>query len=136
MNLEEEFYSIIKLTSGEEILSLVSVDENDGDIILILQNPVTIKLIKTNQGSSYLKVNPWMELTNEDIFIIKLDKVITMTETTDEKIISIYKNYLSTDFGSYVSEGKVEVSNDMGYISSVDEARKKLERIFKGITET
>ena len=26
----EEFYAIIKLVSGEEILSLVMVDENDG----------------------------------------------------------------------------------------------------------
>ena len=39
----EEFYSIIKLISGEEIFSLVSVDENDGDPILLLQSPVVIK---------------------------------------------------------------------------------------------
>ena len=93
----EEFYSIIKLTSGEEILSLVSVDENDGDTILLLHNPVTIKVVYSENGSSYLKVKPWMELTDEDLFIIKLDKVITMIETHDEKILSIYKNYISSD---------------------------------------
>jgi hypothetical protein len=27
----DEFYAIIKLISGEEVLSLVSIDENDGD---------------------------------------------------------------------------------------------------------
>ena len=41
----EEFYSIIKLVSGEEVFSLVSVDENDGDPLLILQNPIIMKLI-------------------------------------------------------------------------------------------
>ena len=34
--MEEEFYSIIKLVSGEEILSLVSIDENDDDPVLLL----------------------------------------------------------------------------------------------------
>ena len=33
-----------------------------------------------------------MELPDEDIFI-KLDKVITMTESNDEKLIEIYNNY-------------------------------------------
>ena len=48
--IDEEFYSIIKLTSGEEILSLVSIDENDGDPLIILQNPITIKIIETPHG--------------------------------------------------------------------------------------
>ena len=51
----EEFYAIIKLVSGEEILSLVFVDENDGDPVLVLQNPVTMKSYN-NQHGIYLKV--------------------------------------------------------------------------------
>ena len=34
----EEFYAIIKLVSGEEIMSLISVDEEYEDPIVILQN--------------------------------------------------------------------------------------------------
>ena len=30
----DEFYSIIKLVSGEEVLSLVAIDDNDGDSIV------------------------------------------------------------------------------------------------------
>jgi hypothetical protein len=126
----EEFYCILKLVSGEEILSLISSDENDGDTILILQNPVVIKIIHSSDNSSYLKVHPWMELSNEDMFIINLDKVITMTETDDEKLLSIYKNYLSSDIEVYKPGGEVKVSNEMGYISSVESARKNLEDIF------
>ena len=39
--MEEEFYAIIKLVSGEEIMALVSVDDNDNDPILICQNPTS-----------------------------------------------------------------------------------------------
>jgi hypothetical protein len=39
----EEFYCVLKLVSGEEILSLIMIDENDGDPIIILQNPVINK---------------------------------------------------------------------------------------------
>ena len=31
----EEFYCILKLVSSEEILSLIMIDENDGDPIII-----------------------------------------------------------------------------------------------------
>ncbi len=88
----EEFYCCIKLISGEEILSLISIDDNDGDPLIILQNPVTIKIINNNMGT-LVKVKPWMEIPNDDIFIIKSDKIITMTEVKDKQTISIYKNY-------------------------------------------
>ena len=133
----EEFYAIIKLVSGEEILSLVFVDENDGDPVLVLQNPVTIKPF-TNQHGTYLKVKPWMELSDDDFFIIKLDKIITMTETKDKKIIDIYNSYIEDDetVDVYNPSGKVKPSPKMGYLSSVEDARKRLERIFKGLKES
>jgi hypothetical protein len=135
----EEFYAIIKLISGEEILSLVSIDENDGDPLIILQNPVIMKMIHSSAGS-YIKVKPWMELSDDDIFIIRLDRVITMTETKNKKVIQVYDSYVndedddSIDF--YNPSGQVKVSNKMGYVASVEDARKNLERIFKGIKES
>ena len=33
--MEEEFYAIIKLVSGEEVMALVSVDNNDNEIVSI-----------------------------------------------------------------------------------------------------
>jgi len=133
----EEFYAIIKLISGEEIISLVLVDENDGDPVLVLQSPVTMKTY-TNQHGSYLKVKPWMELSDDDFFIIKLDRIITMTETTDKRIIDIYNNYIQEDdsIDLYNPSGQVKPSSKMGYVSSVEDARKSLERIFKGIKES
>ena len=90
--MEEEFYSIIKLVSGEEIFALVSVDENDENPILVLQNPVVISTVNT-PGGSMVKVKPWMDMTDETMFIIRLDKVITMIESKDQKLIDVYNNY-------------------------------------------
>ena len=132
----EEFYAIIKLISGEEILSLVMVDENDGDPIIVLQNPVTMKAFHNHSGM-HLKVKPWIEMSDDDFFMIKLDKVITMTETKDKKIINIYNNYITDDdsIDVYNPSGQVKPSSKMGYISSVEDARKKLEKLFKGLKE-
>jgi hypothetical protein len=132
----EDFYCILKLVSGEEILSIISVDENDGDPIVVLQNPVIMEFINEKE-KSYVKVRPWMELPSDDFFMIKLDKIITMTETTDKKLIDIYTKYLNNDnsIDVYKPMGEVKVSNEMGYVSSVEDARKKLEELYKGIKE-
>ena len=133
----DEFYAIIKLVSGEEILSLVFVDENDGDPVLVLQNPVTMKSYN-NQHGMYLKVKPWMELSDDDFFIVKLDRIITMTETKDKRILDIYNNYIEDDdsIDVYNPSGQVKPSSKMGYLSSVEDARKSLEKIFKGLKES
>ena len=132
----EEFYCILKLISGEEVLAFVCVDENDGDPIILLHNPVIMKTVQ-NQHGSFIKIKPWIEMSEDDIFAIKFDKVITMTETQNNKLINLYKNYLSEDsIETYVPGGKVNLSNEMGYVSSVEEARNKLEKIFKGIKES
>ena len=44
----EEFHAVIKLVTGEEIFALVSVDENDGDPILLLMNPVVMKVMRNH----------------------------------------------------------------------------------------
>jgi len=135
--MSEEFYCILKLVSGEEIFSLVAIDENDGDTLIVLQNPVTIKITKEYKNT-YVKVKPWIDLSSDDFFIIRLDKVITMTESKDIKIIELYNNYLNDreTIDSYNSSGIVKPSSKMGYISSVEHARERLEKIFKGIKES
>jgi hypothetical protein len=135
--MDEDFYCILKLVSGEEILSLISMDDNDGDPIIVLQNPVIMELVN-RKDVSYVKVRPWMELPSDDFFMVKLDKIITMTETTDRKLIDIYTKYLNDDdsIDVYKPNGEVKLSNEMGYVSSVEDARKKLEELYKGIKES
>jgi hypothetical protein len=132
--MNEEFYCSLKLISGEEIFSLISIDDNDGDPIIILQNPVTMKILDSNIGTA-IKISPWMKIPKDDFFIIKFDKVITMTEVKEIAVINIYRKYLNDSINIETEDiyGKVTISNSMGYISSVEDARKKLEMVFKSL---
>jgi hypothetical protein len=126
----EEFYAAIKLITGEEIFSLISVDENDGDPIVILQNPVIMKVFTNNDGT-YMKIKPWMEIPDDDLFLIKFDKVVTMTEIKNQSTIDFYHRYLEDDSDIEIeSNGKVSISDKMGYLGSVENSRKSLEDIF------
>lgn len=126
----EEFYCSLKLVSGEEIFSLIMIDENDGDPIIILQNPVIMKMQQTTNGI-ILKIKPWMEVPNDDFYFIKFDKIITMTEVTDNIAIRYYEKYLNDEPLENDTNGKVSLTTKMGYISSVEDARNNLEKIFK-----
>lgn len=133
--MKEEFYAIIKLISGEEVFALVSVDDSGDESVIILQSPVTMKTFN-HHGTSLVKIKPWVEMSSEDIFVIRYDKIITMTETSDQKIIEVYDRYLSDDDDDERrllknSSSKVNISQKMGYVTSVEEARRHLEDMFK-----
>ena len=130
----DEFYSAIKLTTGEEIFALVYPDVVEGNQILVLQTPVIMKVINTPAGS-LLKVKPWMTLPTEDLFVVNMDRVVTMSEIRDERMIEIYNNYIEECQEAYeeemMSTSEAKITSKMGYISSVEDARKMLEDIFK-----
>ena len=133
----EEFYAIIKLVSGEEVFSLIMVDDEEENPIIIMQNPIIIKMLHSPQGS-FIKIKPWMELSEEDFFMIRLDKVLTMTESTNEKLIEVYNDYISDNSSSEIemsSDGRVKPDSKMGYVSTVEDARKNLEDIFNKETK-
>ena len=98
----------------------------------------------SNLGAlSYIKVTPWMEMTDEDMFVLRMDKVITMTECNDKKLITIYKQWIEEEkdrngvevFKPKNKMGKVKLSTDLGYVSSVEQKRESLERLFKEDTK-
>ena len=108
----EEFHAVLKLITGEEIFALVSVDENDGDSIIMLSNPVIMKMLQGPVGS-YVKVKPWLELPDQDLFLIKYDKIITMSEVTDKQMIKFYNRYLNEDDIDIEVDGKVSLNDKM-----------------------
>ena len=131
----EEFHAVIKLVTGEEIFALVSVDENDGDPILLLMNPVVMKVMRNHVGQ-YVKVKPWMEIPTDDLFVIKYDKIITMTEVKEDKVIQFYEKYLNEEDTDFDDDGRTKITDKMGYISSVEDARKTLEKLYNSIEDT
>tara|TARA_R100001082_G_scaffold80787_1_gene47814 strand:+ start:154 stop:567 length:414 start_codon:yes stop_codon:yes gene_type:complete len=126
----EEFYGVIKLITGEELFSIICIDENDGDPIIMLQNPVIMKMLQ-NPNGQYVKIKPWLELPTDDMFLIKYDKIVTMTEISDEQMINFYKKYLNeSEECDFEFDGRVKLNEKLGFITTVDDARKNLERIY------
>ena len=132
----DEFYSILKLVSGEEVFALVCVDESEDEPILILHNPIIMKPLSPLGTINYVKVTPWMEMSDEDMFVLRMDKVITMTECKDKKLINIYKQYVEESeegtLGVFKpTDNKVKLNSQLGFISSVEKKRESLEKLFK-----
>ena len=127
----EEFHAVLKLITGEEIFALVAVDENDGDPIIMLQSPVIMKMMQNPTGQ-YVKIKPWLELPEDDIYLIKYDKIITMTEISDKQMIMFYEKYLNESSEcDFEIDGRVTLNPKMGLVSTVEDARQRLENIYK-----
>ena len=122
--MENEFYASIKLVSGEEVFAIVSPTEEDDRTLLMLENPVIIEpVISKQNGIVGYKVKPWMMIPDDDIYIIDMNKVITMTEVCDDQIIRVYQKFTK-------ESSQVSLDKHMGFISKVDEARKVLEKLY------
>ena len=117
-----EFLAAIKLVSGEELLSMVtSVHDENGDY-LIVENPIEVEEVMLPNKQAGAKVQPWMKFSREEQFVIPKDKIITIVEVAEEVAVfyHISLRKLNTDF----------ITDAKGKISTVDEARIKLNKIF------
>ena len=132
--MQEEFHGVVKLITGEEIFGLVSIDENDGDPVIMLQSPVIMKVFNNPTGQ-YVKIKPWLEIPEEDIFLIKYDKIITMTEVSDKQMIDFYQKYLNDEDVDIEFDGRVKLNTRLGLVSTVEEARRNLEKIYQNNIE-
>ena len=118
-----EFLAAIKLVSGEELLSMVtSVHDENGDY-LIVENPIEVEEVLLPNKQAGAKVQPWMKFSREEQFVIPKDKIITIVEVTEEVAVFYHMSLrkLNSDF----------ITDAKGKISTVDEARIKLDKIFK-----
>jgi hypothetical protein len=127
--IEEDFYATIKLKTGEEIFSKVSVSEEETKTLLILSNPIMISEIQTKYGVTGYKVEPWLKTSTEDLFIINVENVLTMSESIDIEMITIYDNYIKKI--EKTKSNKIKLDRKMGYLANIDEAKKSLEKLFK-----
>ena len=117
-----EFLAAIKLVSGEEILSMVtSVHDENGDY-LIVENPIEVEEVMLPNKQAGAKVQPWMKFSREEQFVIPKEHIITIVEVAQEVAVFYHMSLrkLNTDF----------ISDAKGKISTVDEARIKLNKIF------
>lgn len=133
--MEEEFFSTLKLTSGEEIIAKVCYlpDENS----LLVENPMLVEKISQKKNGRSLEgfiLKNWIHSTYDSLFVIKMEQVITMTEL-DKKIEVFYLNNLNNSSEDKLDDSiKIKpnkFSKQMGYLGSVKETKRFLEEIYK-----
>ena len=133
--LEEDFFATIKFKNGEEIFSKVLPSLEENKTILLLSNPITVNEATTKRGSSLgYRIEPWLKTSSDDMFAINLDEVLTMSESKDVEMIYIYQTYVRQK-ASKKTRGRNMNTKEMGYLSSVHDAKEILEKIFKNSTE-
>jgi hypothetical protein len=134
---DEEFYFIAKLVSGEEIVGQGFAVEEDGLTQIFITEPVEIQVITKSSNNSVVKgvsMNKWMQFSDEDFFILNEKDIISIGGLSDEMIhmynLFIKKASSNQTVEDAIEEHEVELDNEMGYVSSVSEARKRLEQIY------
>ena len=72
-------------------------------------------------------MEPWMKTTTQDMFVINLSDVLTMSESGDLEMIMYYEDYIS----KVDKPNHSELNRKMGYLGTVEETKKNLEKLFK-----
>ena len=125
--MEDDFYATIKFKSGEEIFALVGYSEEEDRTFLLLESPIVIERIKNRGGVQGFRVEPWLKTSKEDLFVINIDDVLTLTESHDLETIAMHETF-SQQYDKFNTEKKL--NRKMGYISTISEAKKSLEKLY------
>ena len=126
--MEDDFYATIKFKSCEEIFARVWYSEEEDRTFLILSSPVNIERIKNRAGIQGFRVEPWLKTSKDDLFIVNLDDVLTLNESTDMETIALHETF-SQQHDEYYNPKK-KLNRKMGYISTIKEAKKSLEQLY------
>ena len=129
MGIEEDFYCTLKLKTGEEIFAKVAASEENDRTMLIVSNPIVVSEIKNRSKILGYKIEPWLKTTKEDMFIINLQDVLTLSESSDIEMIMMYQSYVRQSIRE--ENNQTRMSRRMGYVSNVTDAKEILEKIFK-----
>ena len=129
MGIEDDFYATIKFKSGEEIFAKVAASEEDNRTMLILHHPIIIGEIRGKSGIVGYKVEPWLKTSKEDMFIVNMENVLTLSESSDMEMIIMYKRYLKDSENDRKNNAKI--NRRMGYLGNVEETKVSLEKLFK-----
>ena len=129
--IEDDFYATLKLKSGEEIFCKVASTEEETEIILLVSNPIIVHEVKGRVGIVGYKIEPWLKTTTEDMFLINMNDVLTMSESNDIEMITMHQNYIKNNSLSSDGSSKYKLDRKMGYIANIKDAKSILEKIYK-----
>ena len=124
--MEEDFYATVKLKCGDEVFAKVCASDEGDRTLLLVSNPIVVEEVKARGHLTGFKFEPWLKTSNEDLFIINLDDVLTLSESENMEMIMFYKDYVKKMNKSNLTK----LNKKMGYVSTVNDAKDLLENLY------
>jgi Sm_like domain len=126
--MREEFYAVLKLVTGEEILTQIKKLDKEYEGYFILHSPIQVDEVCIPGIISGLKVDRWMKISNQETFLLHKDKILTMLEL-DSPVKLFYQKSLDK-LKIEENSHRNNVSEDSDYLSSIEEIRNTLEELY------
>ena len=127
--MEDDFYATLKFKNGEEIFAKIAASEEENRTMLVVHHPVLVSEIKGKQGLMGYKVEPWLKTTREDMFIINMDNILTLSESQDVEMIMMHQNFVRDSHEN--GKNSLKLNRRMGYLGTVNDTKEILEKLFK-----
>ncbi len=135
---DEEYHFIVKLVSGEQIIGKGFAIEEDETTQVFISDPVEIEIITRHHGNNTIKgvaMNKWVQFSDEEFFVLNEKDIITIAGLSTEMIhmyeLFIKKSSSGKTLEDEIKDKEVELDSEMGLRGTVEEVRKRLEKIFK-----
>ena len=129
---DEEFYSTIKIVTGEEIVAKVIYLEDEDKVML--EDPLVVEMQRSRKGAleiSGFAFREWLSATFDDMFVLNREHIVTMSEI-DPTIKEFYEKTLERmKSGKQLANTADKLPRKSGYIGSVSKMKQSLEDIFK-----
>ena len=97
---DEEFYGIFKLVSGDEVLGKAILTQDGAESLVFISDPVCVQIVtketedgKLTRGMGFTK---WMQLSDEDFYIMREKDIITVSSMSRE-VIFMYESFISDE---------------------------------------
>ena len=127
--MSDPFLAVIKLISGEEVVAKVSYLDDEERILL--ECPAVMNSTSSRSlGVNLIKIEPWIKTGKETIYILDMNKVVTISEVFDKEVTKVYTKFVLAYYYEEEPTRENKITKQMGYLSSVKEARATLEKIF------
>ena len=131
--MSDKFLAVVKLKTGEEVIAKIELSPDVDAMSLTCPAMIGESSFTRKPGVSVVKIEPWIKTGRERTYIVEMNNIITTCEVSDKDVIKAYNKFVKAyyDTEDILKKPKPKMTNEMGYISNVKDARKSLENIFK-----
>ena len=133
--MNTSFYATVKLITGEEILAEVTLTEENGAQFFLVNEPIVVNetmQVDHQKGIAVSGLVPkkWQLYASDTMTIIQKEHVISISEMDKFGVDFYMKALLAAKMSSPIKR-KVDSSENVGYVGTVDETRLLLELLYE-----